>query len=159
LITATEPPNASCIGGSDHLFHLHRPLELAAADQVVMKVEYRLLAMRAGVGDHTEPGLVDAQFLGHFLQDEMQMADQILLFFFDVKHGEYMLFRDDQHMYRGDRVDVVKRQRVLILVHLLGRQFTFHDFAENAIHFHHLSFFSSYHRLSRMDRKGMTSKK
>lgn len=122
------------------LSFLHLPLELTAADQVVVDVKYGLLTVLARVGNDTESGFLYTHFCRYLLQGQVQMADQFLVLRLNVQERSDVLFGDGKYVYGSDRVDVMESHHVFVLVNFFGRELSFNDLTENAIHLAYPSF-------------------
>ena len=55
-----------------------------------------------------------------------------------VTHARKVLFRNDQHVHRRFRLDVVEREHVLILIHFIGRDVPRDYLTKQAVHRHTL---------------------
>src|SRR6516225_1207390 len=66
----------------------------------------------------------------------MKMAEEIAIFFADVRVGSYHLARNDKHMHRSLRVYVTKRDAPIIFVYD-GRRDSSLDNLQKYVVFHH----------------------
>jgi hypothetical protein len=98
-----------------------------------MKMIYGLAAVGLTV-DH-KPGAIfgKAQFHSQFLGLVQQPSGQVYVFGLKFHDVWDMLFGDQKKMHRRLGGDIVKSQRLIVLVYFLARDLTFYDFTKNAI--------------------------
>lgn len=101
---------------------------------MVVDVEDGLLAVLAGVGDHAEAAFVDAEFAGGRLDALVDFQEGLGVVLVEAEHVLDVFFRDDEGVGRGDRVDVVEGEDVVVFVDFFRGDFACDDFAENAVH-------------------------
>ncbi|MNV40309.1 hypothetical protein D3C71_1319100 [compost metagenome] len=73
----------------------------------------------------------------------MNLPDQRQILGSDLIHGRNWLLRNDEHMNRRCRLDIVKRQNPLVLKHLVAGNAALDNFAENGLHTHNSSYIDS----------------
>ena len=101
-----------------------------------MQVVHLLPTFRTGV-DHdakTAIGIRVAALFGRQTRRQRHDApQQTFVLGPGLRHRRDMRFRHDQEVHRRPRVNVVKDEDVVVLVHLVGRDLSRNDLAENAI--------------------------
>lgn len=107
-----------------------------------MQVEYGLSRLSSVVDDGSE-GLADSLLLGDFGRGDEQSTQDLLIFVGSGRQSRKMTLWNQQNMGRGLRIDVPKRQSIVILPNHICFHFLVCDLTENAV-----SHFSS--ALSRM---------
>ena len=93
-----------------------------------------LLAAVAAVVDHDPvAGLSDAKFLGERRRGQQQMPEHRLVGRRGLADARNEFLRDDQHMHRRLRVDVMERQRPLVFVNRLVGDLAAQDAREDVV--------------------------
>src|SRR5690606_13649264 len=116
-----------------------RPIHLASAQHVQMHVVHRLPPRGTVVQDQTVPRACDPLLARHQSPHEHDAPDQLRIVFTQRVHGRHVPLRDHQHVRRRLWVDVPERERMLVLMHHLGRDLPGHDPAEDALRTRHRS--------------------
>jgi hypothetical protein len=94
---------------------------MPAAQDVEMEMEYRLAGVASGVRNDPIAGLRQPLLFRHVGTGYQELSQEIGVLIAAVLYRCHMFFRDDKGMDRRLRVDIVKGQRAIILVHDLGR--------------------------------------
>src|SRR5690606_15021101 len=103
-----------------------------AAEYVNMKVEYLLTAAAPGVDQRLEAG-VEPLLLRQARRQQQHSAEQGLVLRGAVGKRRDVQLRDDQEVHPRERVDVMERQHLVVLVHLARRDVAGDDLAEDAV--------------------------
>ena len=61
------------------------------------------------------------------------LAQECFIRLRNVRHRNNVLFRHDQKVHRGSRIDVVKGKKFIIFIHLAARNLACGDFAEDSV--------------------------
>ena len=93
----------------------------------------RLAGLFTGVEDDAEAVLVETHDLGDFLDGEEHLAGDIGIVRRQGRDALDMLLRDDQDVDRGDRVDVLEGEEIIVFPNFGARDFPGNDLAENAV--------------------------
>ena len=104
---------------------------MPATHHMKMQVENRLAAVPSSVRNETKTGFRKTFVLCDSRAGQQQPSKQPLVGFTQVLHGLHMPLGNDQGMNRSLRVDVVKRQGVLVLIDNRGRDTSFDNPAED----------------------------
>lgn len=80
-------------------------------------MEHTLPSMWTDVRHQPIASAVDLHLSRDMCSDAEQSARQRILFFLQMGDVGDVLFRDDQHVYRRLRIDVLESVNLLILVH------------------------------------------
>src|SRR5262245_30731919 len=112
--------------------HEHGAERIRPAEDVHVDMIHLLMPHPPRVDDGAET-VVGAGFPGQFACQRKHFPQRLVLLHGRVVQGGNVLLRDDQEVDRRGRPDVVERQHVLVLVHLLRRDLAAHDLAEDAV--------------------------
>jgi hypothetical protein len=93
---------------------------------------YGLARVGAGVEDHAVTGLTDALIGSDPVRPVDHLAEQRAVRGGERREIGMVFFRDDQHVYRGLRVDIAEGQDPVRFQHRSGGDFPGHDGAEQA---------------------------
>src|SRR5574340_641119 len=104
-----------------------------------MKMRHFLPAALAGV-DHGTEAVFQTLIARQFGSHHQHLAEQGGMAIPGLGQRSQMQLRDQHEMHRRDRVDVVERQQLVVLIHLAAGNLAAHYFAENAVA-HAQSFF------------------
>ena len=104
---------------------------MTATHDMEMQVEYRLSSISSRIRNETKTAIRESFVLGDSCAGQQEPNNQRLVGFTQVLYGLHMSFGNDQGMNRSLRVDIVKRQGVLVLIHNLGRDASFDDPTED----------------------------
>src|SRR3546814_16450039 len=95
--------------------------ERLAAEDVEVEVRHLLVAVAAGIGEDAVAVVFDAEILGDLAGSAEEAGDLRLAGIARaVGEGDVGAFRDDQPVYPGLRLNVVKGQHVLVLFTLFA---------------------------------------
>lgn len=109
------------------------PLQRAAGQYVQMKMKNRLTGAFAVVDDQPE-GLAIARICGNPSGHEHEMPESLAIaVLVRVNQARYGLLRDDQDVQRCLRIQVMKRERPVVLVDDVCFDFPVDYFLENSI--------------------------
>src|SRR5690606_1749370 len=93
-----------------------------------------LSGLVAVVDDEAEPVLHEPELIGHATRREHDLTHRLDVLRLEVVDGRDVLLRNDEHVGRRDRPDVLERERVVVLVDDRGRDLLLEDVAEQAAH-------------------------
>ncbi len=96
---------------------------MSAAEQVQMDMVNGLSCLGVGIKHEAEAAFSYAAFGGDLICDLEQMSDKGVVFFFYLKGGGYMLFRDHEHMHGRLRIEVPEGHGCFILMNNTRRDF------------------------------------
>ncbi len=96
-------------------------------------VENALAGPGEGIGHQPETSLVQALRSRQLDGPQLQPAEKFPVAFFGLQKARDMPAGDDQDVCRGLRVDVTKRDHVIVLVDDVGRDLASGYFAEEAV--------------------------
>lgn len=82
-----------------------------------MQMEHALSSMCTDVRYQPVAGALDLHLSRDMCGNAKQSACQRILFFLQMGDVSNVLFRDDQHVYRRLRIDVLESVNLFILVH------------------------------------------
>src|ERR1700691_4598063 len=108
------------------------PTEMPSAQQVDVKVEYRLSGSRTDVQDGAV-SVLDVALARNFGSGEMAAAYRFGIFRLRFLQSRKMFFGNDEHVRRGFRVDVFKGEDMLVFVDFLRWYLALNDTAEKAV--------------------------
>lgn len=91
-----------------------------------------LAAVIVGVGDNAVSIFRKPEVLGDFARGDHEMPHQRSVFRLNFGHRANRFFGNKEHVHGSLRLDVVKRQAVLVFVNDFGRDFFGDDLAENS---------------------------
>jgi len=100
------------------------PFHWAATQQMHVNMIYGLPCIGAVVNDHAITRISDAKLAGEPARDHEQLAHNFDVAFTQLVYCTNVLARNDQHMYRRSRVNIVKGHDVIILVRETRRDVT-----------------------------------
>src|SRR5574340_2257 len=103
-----------------------------AADYMDMQMEHVLPTAAASI-DHSANPVGQTLLLRQLRRKQQRSEERAVVALVAVRQRIHMLLGDDHEVHPRDRVDVVKRQHLVIFVHLPAGNFTGHDFAEYAV--------------------------
>ena len=92
-------------------------------------MKYRLARFWANV-EHGPVALFNPALSTNFCRGEMQVSNQLSILSFRFLQSADVLFRNDQHMCGSLRRNVLKRERMLVLVNFSGGNLSANDLAE-----------------------------
>src|SRR5689334_14432519 len=110
----------------------HAPERLRPGDDVHVHVLHFLVGDAARVHDRAE-AVVGALLAREAAGDGEDLAQHRRVAVGNVVQAADVLLGNDHEMYERLRLDVVEREHVAVLVHLLARDLAAHDLAEDAI--------------------------
>ena len=106
--------------------------ELLAGEHVEMDVVHGLSGELADVRDHAV-AICEALLLRKLRDDGVDVANQRLIFFRHLRSRGKMLLRNYEKMLGCQRRDVQKREALIVLIDLRGRDFSRDDLTKQAI--------------------------
>lgn len=104
----------------------------ASTEDVQVQVVDGLTAVGAGVGDDAEAA-GEAFLLGDLCGNEHEMAEECLVRFDRVRGGGDVFLRDDEHVRRGDGMQVAEGEGPVVLKDFGGGDGARDDAAEDAV--------------------------
>ena len=107
----------------------------AAAENVEMKMRYRLAGIRSAVGDDAVAA-VKSGIGGNFPHSLKAGSNFIIAQKINFSDRGYMLFRNNKHVERGLRIDIPESKNILVFEYFIRRDFAMNDFTEKAV-FHY----------------------
>src|SRR5581483_4372074 len=110
-----------------------RPVQRASADQVQVDVEHGLARVAVGVEEDAESAGGDAAVLRDRRRAPHQLADDRVVVRRQVVERGDVLLRNDEHMRRTLRIDVVEREHAVVFVDDRRGDLASGDFAEEAV--------------------------
>ena len=114
-------------------FLARRPVELAPAQQMKVKVEDALSCILIAVGDDPEAFFRDFFFVCDVVGRKVDGAHQIPVLLAELEQGFDVFFRNDEDVRRRLGVYVPKCIQDVVLVGFLGRHFAVYDLAKEAV--------------------------
>src|ERR1700728_366855 len=109
-----------------------RPGERTASEQVHVEMKHRLPRSRTNI-EHGSISLLDVSLPRNVGRRQMAAPDDLRVLRLGFFQSREMFLRDDQHVRRRLRVDVVKREDVVVLVNFFRRNLAANDAAKKAI--------------------------
>lgn len=104
------------------------------AEQMHVQMVHHLPAFGIAIVDEAVTPFLDSKLFRDLLCGQGDIAEQMGVLRRDVVHRRDVLLRDEQHMNRRRRLNIVESENGIGFEHLLRRDRPFYDFAENAIH-------------------------
>src|SRR5262249_13228809 len=107
----------------------------AAAEQMQVEVWHRLPRLLQAV-QHQAIAVAQAQLRRQLRRHQVQVAQQRLVLFLHVGVGRNHLLRDDQDVDRRLRIDIAKRQALIVLVDDVGGDLSLDDLEKEVVGHH-----------------------
>jgi hypothetical protein len=95
-----------------------------------MNVKNALPRIGTGIDDQAKTALREPIVAGQFLSDGKNLADQLLIAFFEIQNGSDVPSGNDQNMDRRLRIDVPERNHRTVLVYDVSLNFSVDDAAK-----------------------------
>jgi hypothetical protein len=111
-----------------------RPRHGATTEHVNVDVENALPCVCAIVDDRAPTQVRDLGFARHALGGEKQLTEQLGIAGDRLVQRDQMSSRDDEGVCRGSRMNVGKRDQIIVFEENLGGNFLFGDLTEKAHH-------------------------
>ena len=98
-----------------------------------MQMRHALLPVFSAVDDDAVAGLVDLEIFDELADDSVRVTDDGFVLVRQFVDPRDVFFRDDEHMHRRLRLDIVDGDDEIVLINLSGRNFPGDDLTKNAV--------------------------
>jgi hypothetical protein len=110
-----------------------RPCEFAACEQMKMNMKNGLAGIMAVIDDHPVTAFIKPSFGSDFFGNKKQVTDDFAVYYGDTVNIRNVFFRDNERMDRCLGIDVLKGDRMLVLMDDLCGDLFFNDVAKQAV--------------------------